>query len=86
MARSAVERPDVTKNVQIRLRVEEHARLRYAFDLTGEPNVSEWLRPHLLAMADRVIAEKGRSIEFGRAAPDGRKADVKARDRPRKAM
>jgi hypothetical protein len=86
MARTPVEPRDLKKNVQIRLRIEEHTRLRYAFDLTGEPSISEWLKPHLLAMADRVIAEKGRSIEFGRAAPDGRKADVKARDRPRKAM
>jgi hypothetical protein len=90
MGRPKVEPRDAVKRVDIRMSVDDLIRLRYAFEQTTETSISEWLRPQILAMADRVIAEAGRTIEFGRTAPGqeapvGRKADGKARSQPRRA-
>jgi hypothetical protein len=83
MGRPKVEPPDAAKRIDVRMTVDEYTRVRYAYVLTGITSVSEWLRPQVLAIADRVIAESGRTIEFGHTAA-GKPAAGK-RASPRKA-
>jgi hypothetical protein len=88
MGRPKLESDGPKKSLHIRVEIEEHARVHYAYSLTGLPSMSEWIKPHVLAMADRVIAAAGRTVAFGRTdgpAEDGRKPEGKARAHPRAA-